>query len=69
MPCIVAGFGLWSIGAGLKCTFGRHTPLWKLVVVLMVEGAGVGMTLQPSKSISGFFPFPPSRFRDMGLGD
>ncbi|KAK3367726.1 major facilitator superfamily transporter [Podospora didyma] len=47
MPCIAGGFGLWTIGAGLKCTFGQSTPLWALIVVLMVEGLGVGLTLQP----------------------
>lgn len=49
MPCIAVGYGLWTIGTGLKCTFTKSTPLWTLIVVLLIEGLGVGLTLQPSE--------------------
>ncbi|RKU44265.1 hypothetical protein DL546_007450 [Coniochaeta pulveracea] len=48
MPCIGAGYGLWTIGTGLKCIFTKSTPLWALIVVLLVEGLGIGLTLQPT---------------------
>lgn len=53
MPCIGAGYGLWTIGTGLKCIFTKSTPLWALIVVLLVEGLGIGLTLQPSKFTLG----------------
>lgn len=52
MPCIAVGYGLWTLGAGLKCMFMQDTPLGVLIVVLIVEGLGLGLTLQPSKSLS-----------------
>ncbi|RDW67602.1 MFS general substrate transporter-11 [Coleophoma cylindrospora] len=45
---IVAGFMVWSIGGGLKCLFHRHTSLRILIVSGIVEGLGVGFTLQPT---------------------
>jgi hypothetical protein len=49
MPCVVVGFGLWTVGMGLKCTFGQTTHLGVVIGILVVEGLGIGMTLQPSK--------------------
>ncbi|RDW74160.1 MFS general substrate transporter-61 [Coleophoma crateriformis] len=45
---IVAGFMIWSIGGGLKCLYHRHTPLRTLIASGIVEGIGVGFTLQPT---------------------
>ncbi|KAG7107743.1 MFS transporter M2 like protein [Verticillium longisporum] len=48
MPCILAGFILWTLGAGLKLMFKRSTGLGALIPILVVEGAGIGLTLQPT---------------------
>jgi predicted MFS family arabinose efflux permease len=46
--CVLAGFALWTVGNGLTLLFDRNTGLGRLVVVLIVEGAGIGLTLQPT---------------------
>ncbi|USP74541.1 uncharacterized protein yc1106_01815 [Curvularia clavata] len=46
--CIVAGFSLWTLGNGLTLLFDRNTSLAVLIVALIVEGAGIGLTLQPT---------------------
>lgn len=48
MHCILTGFTLWTIGSGLSLLFDRNTSLGVLIVVLVVEGAGIGLTLQPT---------------------
>lgn len=48
MHCILAGFILWTVGNGLTLLFGRNMGLGVLIVVLIVEGAGIGLTLQPT---------------------
>jgi hypothetical protein len=48
MHCILIGFGLWTLGNGLTLLFDRSTGLAVLIVVLIVEGAGIGLTLQPT---------------------
>jgi hypothetical protein len=48
MPCILLGFALWTLGNGLTLLFDRDTGLAVLIVVLIVEGAGIGLTLQPT---------------------
>jgi len=48
MHCILAGFILWTLGSGLTLLFGRNTGLGPLIVILIVEGAGIGLTLQPT---------------------
>ncbi|KAH8880427.1 MFS general substrate transporter [Thozetella sp. PMI_491] len=48
MPLVAAGFGLWTVGTGLKCMFKMSTSIGTVVGVLVIEGAGVGMTLQPT---------------------
>lgn len=45
---IWCGYGLWTLGAGLTLLFGSETPPWIIVVVLLVEGAGVGLVFQPT---------------------
>jgi MFS family permease len=46
--CVLAGFALWTVGNGLTLLFNRDTGLGRLIVVLIVEGAGIGLTLQPT---------------------
>lgn len=48
MHCILAGFVLWTLGSGLTLLFDRDTGLGPLIVILIVEGAGIGLTLQPT---------------------
>ncbi|CAN9480886.1 unnamed protein product [Alternaria alternata] len=48
MHCILLGFGLWTLGNGLTLLFDRDTSLAVLIVVLIIEGAGIGLTLQPT---------------------
>lgn len=48
MHCILVGFSIWSLGNGLTLLFNRSTKLGVLVIVLIIEGAGIGLTLQPT---------------------
>jgi MFS family permease len=48
MHCILAGFVLWSVGNGLTLLFDRGSGLGILIIILIVEGAGIGLTLQPT---------------------
>lgn len=41
------GFFLWTLGVGLTCMFNRDTPIWAIVVILFVQGLGVGAVFQP----------------------
>lgn len=43
---VVSGFVLWTLGTGLKCAFNRSTKVWHIVLVLLVEGMGIGNILQ-----------------------
>jgi hypothetical protein len=44
------GYTLWTLGAGLRCLFGRHTSPIAIVFIELVEGFGCGCAFQPSKS-------------------
>lgn len=46
--CILTGFSLWTLGNGLMLSFRRRTSLGPLIVILIVQGAGTGLTLQPT---------------------
>jgi hypothetical protein len=48
MHCILLGFALWTIGNGLTLMFSRDTGLGLLIPALIIEGAGIGLTLQPT---------------------
>lgn len=48
MHCVLVGFALWTLGNGLTLLFDRDTGLAPLTVILIVEGAGIGLTLQPT---------------------
>ncbi|CAE6389590.1 unnamed protein product [Rhizoctonia solani] len=45
-PIIVLGFSIWCIGAGLQSTFGIETSRAKICGYLILQGIGVGGTLQ-----------------------
>lgn len=49
MPILRAGFTVWTLGAGLKLLFNRNTHIALYVVVLAVEGAGIGWVHQPGE--------------------
>src|SRR4051794_30811275 len=40
---IWTGFFLWTLGAGLTCMFNVNTPVYAIIIILMVTGTGVGM--------------------------
>jgi len=42
------GFFLWTTGVGLTCMFDLNTPIAAIVVILLVQGAGVGLIFQPT---------------------
>ncbi|CAA9963250.1 hypothetical protein P3342_008801 [Pyrenophora teres f. teres] len=41
------GFFLWTLGSGLTCIFGVDTPIYAIVLILVVNGIGIGMVFQP----------------------
>ncbi|KAG9128124.1 hypothetical protein FRC07_004740, partial [Ceratobasidium sp. 392] len=45
-PIIVAGFSIWCVGAGLQSTFGLGTTKGVICGYLILQGIGVGGTLQ-----------------------
>ncbi|KAI4724049.1 MFS general substrate transporter [Aureobasidium sp. EXF-10728] len=45
---IWAGFFLWTVGVGLTCIFDLNTPIAAIVVILFIQGAGVGLIFQPT---------------------
>ncbi|KAI1816826.1 putative MFS transporter [Poronia punctata] len=45
---LCTGFGLWTLGAGLLLLYDRNTSTGMIAGQLMIVGAGVGATFQPS---------------------
>ncbi|GJC94516.1 major facilitator superfamily transporter [Colletotrichum higginsianum] len=45
---IWAGFGLWTLGAGLTLIYDRHTKPGVIVIPLLIIGIGVGFIFQPT---------------------
>ncbi|KAK0652605.1 major facilitator superfamily domain-containing protein [Cercophora newfieldiana] len=45
---IWTGYILWVIGTGLHIAFSRMFPLAAIIVILVVEGFGVGLVFQPT---------------------
>ncbi|UZP32289.1 hypothetical protein NXS19_000105 [Fusarium pseudograminearum] len=45
---IIAGFALWTLGAGLALIFNRHTSPAVIAVILAIVGTGVGSVFQPT---------------------
>jgi hypothetical protein len=48
-PIISTGAGLWAIGATAKIMYGNNTPVWTVTLFGVLEGIGVGCSLQPGK--------------------
>ncbi|KAL2203374.1 major facilitator superfamily transporter [Sarocladium strictum] len=48
MPCVVVGYATWALGAGLKCMFNQRTSMGQIVGFQLIEGFGLGLTLQPT---------------------
>jgi len=45
---IWTGFFLWTLGVALTCIFDLNTPIAAIVVILFVQGIGVGFIFQPT---------------------
>ncbi|KAF1915100.1 major facilitator superfamily domain-containing protein [Ampelomyces quisqualis] len=45
---IWSGFFLWTLGVGLTCIFDLDTSVVAIVVILLVQGTGVGFIFQPT---------------------
>lgn len=48
MPVIIGGAALWVSGTAVKCWYGQSTPVWTYSIGGILEGIGVGCSLQPS---------------------
>ena len=47
MPVLRCGLAVWTLGTGLKLLFNQTTHIAVYIVVLAIEGAGVGWVHQP----------------------
>jgi MFS family permease len=45
---IWSGFFLWTLGVGLTCIFDLNTSIAAIVIVLLIQGVGVGFVFQPT---------------------
>lgn len=45
---IWSGFFLWTLGVGLTCIFDVGTPISAIVIILLIQGVGVGFIFQPT---------------------
>lgn len=45
---IWSGYALWVMGSGLTLLFNRSIQPWAIVLILLVEGMGVGFVFQPT---------------------
>lgn len=45
---IWSGFFLWTLGVGLTCMFNLDTSIAAMVIILMLQGTGVGFVFQPT---------------------
>jgi hypothetical protein len=45
---IWGGYTLWTLGAGPILIFNRTSPRWQIIIILIIEGAGVGGVFQPT---------------------
>lgn len=63
MPSIRLGFAIWCIGSGLQTMFDRKISRAKLVGLLILEGTGVGFTLQTSEQQQSLERGAPDRLR------
>lgn len=45
---IWSGFFLWTLGVGLTCIFDLNTRMYAMVIILLIQGVGVGFIFQPT---------------------
>jgi hypothetical protein len=48
-PIIVTGAVCWAVAAVEKMHYDQTTPMWRIIVVGVLDGIGVGCSLQPGK--------------------
>lgn len=48
-PIIVIGAVCWALAAAAKLFYNQQTPIWEIIVVGILDGVGVGCSLQPGK--------------------
>jgi cyanate permease len=48
-PVIVTGAVCWSIAAVAKLWYDQQTPAWMIVIIGILDGVGVGCSLQPGR--------------------
>ncbi|KAJ5162501.1 Major facilitator superfamily domain general substrate transporter [Penicillium capsulatum] len=46
-PIVVAGATCWMVAAVVKLWYGQTTPIWTFAVIGILDGVGVGCSLQP----------------------
>ena len=42
------GFFFWTLGVGLTCMFDVDTPIYAIVLIMLIEGVGIGFIFQPT---------------------
>ncbi|KAH8681862.1 major facilitator superfamily domain-containing protein [Xylariales sp. PMI_506] len=45
---VILGFAFWTLGNGLTYLFDKNTSIGEIIPILMLEGVGSGLTLQPT---------------------
>jgi len=53
-PVIVTGAVCWALAAIAKLFYDQDTAVWKIIVVGILDGIGVGCSLQPGKYLLPF---------------
>lgn len=53
LPPITIGFAMWVLAAGIRVIFDENTSLGTIICITLVEGLGIGLTLQSSESAVG----------------
>jgi hypothetical protein len=48
-PIIVTGAVCWALAAVAKLYYDQETAIWRIIVVGILDGVGVGCSLQPGK--------------------
>lgn len=46
---IVTGASCWALAAAAKLFYDQETPIWTIIVVGILDGVGVGCSMQPGK--------------------
>ncbi|KAH3680795.1 hypothetical protein WICMUC_000146 [Wickerhamomyces mucosus] len=45
---IYLGYGFWTLGNGLNLLIDIDTKIWKIILIMIIQGIGIGNTLQPT---------------------